>query len=99
MPDYDPRYVGLGRLMEAYRNIAERVGGRQGQKYRRNVDIAEILRDSVEQDGRGRLDLQIDEVIGRLETKGVTKGISRGAVGEGLRTVKADLTQMLQGTT
>ena len=98
MSDYDSNYVGLGKLMENYETIGSEVGGRQARRYLRNAAIAEILRDSIGEDGSGKLDLRKETVIERLEAKGIKEGISSGSVLESLRTVKADLDTIVQNT-
>lgn len=98
MSDYDPNYVGLGKLMEDYKKIGSEVGGKQERRYYRNAAIAEILRDSIGEDGSGKLDLRKEAVIERLEAKGIKEGLSPGSVLESLRTVKADLATIVQNT-
>ena len=97
MSDYDPNYVGLGKLMENYEKIG-RADGRQEGRYLRNAAIAEILRDSIGEDGSGKLDLRKEAVIERLEAKGIKEGLSPGSIFESLRTVKADLATIIQNT-
>ena len=76
MSDYDPNYVGLGKLMENYEKIGSGADGRQERRYLRNAAIAEILRDSIGEDGSGKLDLRKETVIERLEAKGIKEGLS-----------------------
>ena len=98
MSDYDLNYVGLGKLMENYEKMGSGADGRQERRYLRNAAIAEILRDSIGEDGSGKLDLRKEVVIERLEAKGIKEGLSPGSIFESLRTVKADLATIVQNT-
>jgi len=90
MVEYDANYIGLWELMYDYNEKASEVGGaRQADRYKRNTAIADILRDSIGEDGSGTFDLSRELVTEKLEARGIKKGLSPAMVFESLRTVKS----------